>query len=243
MAERDGDERDVEQAVAAGLKSWLAKVRDAVMAPFRQHGLQPNPGAISQLDAAWRGEVDTIVSTLSRVADRSWNNVAGSPAVSRHAFVMSQLAQTENFLVRIPDEVYNLVFAEIADGVNAGESVPQVAQRVDKVLDWSGSENWPNRARVIARTEVTRANNAGTMGAGTEVARVTGKVVSKTWHAHSDDRTRTDHRVVDGQTVPFYQPFQVGTNHLMFPGDPAGPPDEVINCRCHMTIGEPSGRH
>ena len=83
--------------------------------------------------------------------------------------------------------------------------------------------------------------NAGVQGAGAENARVTGRILTKTWHSHHDDRTRTDHRVVDGHTVPFYEPFQVGASSLMFPGDPNGLPDEVINCRCHMTIGGPRG--
>jgi uncharacterized protein with gpF-like domain len=238
MASRDENEREMEAVVSSGLRGWLTKARDAVMRPFKQFRSQPDPAGVFQVEGQWQEEVATIVTRLGRIADRAWNETTGrTPAVSRHAFVMSQLAQTENFLVRIPDEVYHLVFAEIADAVNAGASLEQVAAKVDQVLDWTSSENWPNRARVIARTEVTRAMNAGVQGAGAEMARVTGRILTKTWRAHNDDRTRTDHHLVDGRTVPFYQPFPVGAGHLMFPGDPNGPADEVINCRCSMTIG------
>jgi uncharacterized protein with gpF-like domain len=243
MATRDDNEREMEAVVSSGLRGWLGKARDAVMRPFKQFRGQPDPTGVFQVQPQWQEEVATIVTRLGRIADRAWNETTGgTPSVSRHAFVMSQLAQTENFLVRIPDEVYNLVFAEIADAVNAGASLEQIAAKVDQVLDWTSSENWPNRARVIARTEVTRAMNAGVQGAGAEMARVTGRILSKTWHAHSDDRTRTDHRTVDGQKVPFHQPFQVGAWNLMFPGDPNGPADEVINCRCNMTIGNEVSR-
>lgn len=242
MATRDENERALEQTVSTSLHTWLAKARDAVMRPWRQFKQQPDPSGVYQVADQWKSEVDTIISKLGRIGEGAWNETTGTPSVSRHAFVMAQLAQTENFLARIPDEVYHLIFAEIADAVNAGASVEEVAQKVDAALDWTSSENWPNRARVIARTEVTRAMNAGVQGAGAEMSRVTGRILNKTWHAHNDDRTRTDHRLVDGQTVPFHQMFQVGAWNMRFPGDPDGPADEVINCRCHMTVGNEVSR-
>ena len=240
MATRDEDEKGLEQVVATGLKRWLGKARDAVMRPWRQFAMQPDPVGVFQTQQDWNDEVDTILTRVGRIAEGAWNE-AGGPPVSRHAFVMAQLAQTDNFLVRIPDEVYNLVFAEITDAVNAGASADQVASKVDTVLDYSGSERWPNRAQTIARTEVTRAMNAGVQGAGAELARVQGRVLTKRWVANHDERTRAAHRDADGQSVPFYQPFNVGGSSLMFPGDPSGAPDEVINCRCHMIIGSEGG--
>jgi uncharacterized protein with gpF-like domain len=166
----------------------------------------------------------------------AWSEATDVPPVSRHAFVVAQLATTQNFLVRIPDEVYNLVFAEITDGVNGGESVPAIAQRVDAVLETTRSERWRNRARVIAITEVTRAYGAGTIAAGLEQSRLSGRLLSKLWRTEHDDRVRASHRHVDGVTLPLYQPFMVGGYPLMFPGDPMGPADEVVNCRCDLVI-------
>ena len=40
------------------------------------------------------------------------------------------------------------------------------------------------------------------------------------------------HRAANGQTVGIHEDFIVGGAALAFPGDPAGPPEEVINCRC-----------
>lgn len=236
MASRDEAEREMEKTVASAFRSWLAKARDAVMAPWRASKIQPDPVAIFSTEAAWSDEVKTIGTQLGRIADRAWNEVANSPSVSRHAFVMSQLAQTENFLVRIPNDTYNLIFAEIADGVNGGESVDQIAHRVDDALTYDGRENWPARARTIAQTEVNRAMNAGIQGAGTEIARVTGTTPTKTWLAHHDEKTRVAHHGADGQQVPFYSPFDVGGEPLMFPGDPMGSPGNVINCRCSMVM-------
>lgn len=223
--------------VAKGLRGWLAKAKDAVLRPFRRDHLPPDPNAIYGLQSDWNDEVDTILATVSKISLRAWSQATNVPPVSRHAFIMASLADTKNLMVRLPDEVANLVFAEITDGLNAGENVDQVATRVGNVLDWTASERWPGRARTIARTEATRARNAGTVAAGTEQARVTGRILTKTWRAHHDEKTRIPHAQADGQTQPFWAPFMVGGEPLMFPGDPNGTPENVINCRCDTTIG------
>lgn len=237
MAGRDGDERELERVVAPRLRRWLGNVADAVLRPFRAYGGLPDVNAVYGQQAEWDDSVETILATISRISLGAWSEATDVPPVSRHSFIMASLADARNFLVAIPDEVADLVFAEITDGLNAGEAVNQVADRVDRVLSWTASERWPGRARTIAWTETTRARGAGTLAAGTEQARVTGRVLSKTWRAHNDEKTRTAHLEADNQTVPFWAPFQVGGENLMAPGDPTGSPENVINCRCDMTIG------
>lgn len=51
-----------------------------------------------------------------------------------------------------------------------------------------------------------------------------------------DARTRETHRDADGQRVRVGEPFTVGDAKLDYPGDPVGPPGEVINCRCSMAF-------
>ena len=242
MPSRDENENQLAGTVGASLRRWLTRARDVVMRPFRSAGAMPDPDAIFSAQPAWDAEVETILTHIGRIAMDAWSQATDVPPVSRHAFVMAQLAFTQNFLVRIPDEVYNLVFAEIVDGVNAGESVPQVAQRVDQVLTYTGSERWPNRARTIAQTETTRAYGAGTVAAGLEQSRVTGRLLRKRWDSRHDTRVREGHREVDGQILPLGMPFYVDGWPLMFPGDPTGPPETVINCRCKLLILNEEGR-
>lgn len=237
---RDGDERRLFSVVKAALDRFINAARDKVMAPFRSWGGMPDPTGVFLAQDQWN--TDTILTTIGQIAMGAWSEATDVPPVSRHAFVMAQLATTQNFLVRIPDEVYNLVFAEITDGVNRGESVPAIAARVDAVLETTGSERWRNRARVIAVTETTRALGAGTTAAGLEQSRVTGRLLQKRWRTEHDDRVRPAHRAVDGVTLPLYQPFMVGGYPLMFPGDPMGPADEVVNCRCDLVIVNEGGR-
>lgn len=87
------------------------------------------------------------------------------------------------------------------------------------------------RRAAIARTEVVRVHNASTM-----YAAMRSGAAAKEWIAKNDNKTRHTHRI--GRTwgapyiVPIYEPFIVGGAALMYPGDPAGPPEEVVNCRC-----------
>jgi len=239
---REQDESRLAGVVGAALRRWLIQAQGAVMAPWRRHRLQPDPTAIFQVQGAWNDEVGTILTDIGQIAMGAWSQATDVPPVSRHSFVMSQLAQTENFLVQIPDEVYNLVFAEITDAVNTGADNEQVAGRVDRVLEYSGSERWPNRARVIAQTEVTRAYGAGTLAAGIEQSRVTGRLLQKRWDTEHDMRVRSSHREVDGQVRDLGMPYYVDGFPLMFPGDPIGPPETVINCRCNLVILNERGR-
>jgi uncharacterized protein with gpF-like domain len=240
MPRRDDEER-LRDVVAGGLRRWLEQARQAVMAPWRQHRIPPDPTAIYSTQGAWQGELDTILTTIGRIALSAWSQATDVPPVSRHSFVVASLAQTENLLVRIPDEVYNLVFAEITDAVNAGESLEQVAERVDRVLTYTDSERWPNRAKVIAQTETTRAYGAGTLAAGMEQSRVTGRLLRKRWDTRDDSKVRSPHREVDGEVRDLSMPFYVDGFPMQFPGDPIAPADLVCGCRCNLVIVNEEG--
>ena len=239
---RSDDERNLAGVVGAAFRRWLGQARAAVMAPWRQYRVQPDPTGAYRAQQSWDAEVDSIMTVIGRIAMNAWSQATDVAPVSRHAFVMAQLAETQNFLVRIPDEVYELVFAEITDAVNEGATVDQVAERVDRVLSHTDSERWPGRARVIAQTETTRAYGAGTLAAGMEQSRLSGRLLQKRWDTEHDTRVRASHREVDGQVLDLFMPFYVDGYQLMFPGDPVGPPETVINCRCDLAILNERGR-
>lgn len=98
------------------------------------------------------------------------------------------------------------------------------------------------RARLIARTEATRAMNSGSMLA----AAAAPIAVRKTWVSAQTNRTRRvprdqfDHFHMDRKVAEFDKPFEVptkmgGFEMLQFPGDPAGSAGNVCNCRCMCT--------
>jgi hypothetical protein len=50
------------------------------------------------------------------------------------------------------------------------------------------------------------------------------------WISTLDGRTRPTHWSVDGARVPLGSTFTVGQAQLRYPGDPSGPPEEIMNC-------------
>lgn len=236
-------ENRIFRIVVDWLQRFIDAVRRAVMRPFREYQAAPDPSGVYMNTLLWTQGVDAITEALVPVMMESYDNLLRDHnpgqkelVTSTEAFARTQLAETKNLLARIPDEIYNLVFAELTEGINEGEHIPELAARIDRVLETSGSERWKNRARVIAITETNRAYNAGAYAAALRSQQLERTTLYKQWIASRDERTRPTHRAADGQRVPVSQPFIVGDSPLMFPGDPTGPPDEVINCRCSLSV-------
>jgi HK97 family phage portal protein len=85
------------------------------------------------------------------------------------------------------------------------------------------------RAARIARTESGIAGNAGINEGFIQAG-----VEKKRWISSRDEKVRASHEAADGQEIPVGDPFEVGGFMLEHPGDPGGPPEEIINCRCTM---------
>jgi len=85
-----------------------------------------------------------------------------------------------------------------------------------------------SRAQTIARTE---SHSAAAYAAQMSVES-TGVEMRREWVTAVDERAREDHIMADGQIVGMNEPFIVGDSALMYPGDPDGSAEQVINCRC-----------
>jgi SPP1 gp7 family putative phage head morphogenesis protein len=85
-----------------------------------------------------------------------------------------------------------------------------------------------SRAQTIARTETHAAANY----AAEEAFLSTGIEARREWVTAVDERTRESHVEADGQIVALHEPFIVDGEELMYPGDPSGSAENVINCRC-----------
>lgn len=229
-------ERQIRRAFWAALSGWLVETARRVL-----RGQRPDLEVIWARTPAWSDAVDQVVRGAVRPAMGSaYEAVLGRDFPwEQRAFSSAYLAEVRNRLVRVPDEVYDMVAGQVAQGVNLGEGIPKIADRVDNVLSTTESERWPNRATVVARTESIGALNAGRFDAFRVVSEQTEDPMEKMWLATTDFRTRDTHRAADGQRVPVGEPFEVGGFELDFPGDPNGPAQEVIQCRCTMLLVEP----
>ena len=137
----------------------------------------------------------------------------------------------------IKNTVKSICKSELKEGMDLGESPAQLASRIkDKI------ENIiPNRATVIARTEVVGAGNAGDYYGAMD----SGLNLEKHWLTVRDGKEREWHSSVDGQVRDMDEPFDVPNRdgvieQLMFPLDSSlgASADNIIQCRCVMTYSK-----
>ena len=110
--------------------------------------------------------------------------------------------------------------------------LPNTSNRIRNTLIGFGL--W--RASLIARTEVHRTASWANEQTALQM-NIAGTV--KEWVAVQDERTRITHAFADGQTIDINSKFVVGGVPLKYPGDPAGGPEETINCRCVVVYTTP----
>ena len=116
--------------------------------------------------------------------------------------------------------------SELTTAILKGESIPKIAKRLKSV-----AEGYLGDTIRIARTETTRVENSARQAVGDEGKRL-GFTMWKRWVATADERTRPDHAAADGQEVPNDEPFEVGGELMMYPGDISlgASAGNVVNC-------------
>lgn len=226
---------EYEALVAAGLVLVVAQAAEEV----EHNNLSSlSAAAVDLITRLWNEYVDAklipaltvSMSDAGEEVARSLTSVLGDlPFLNEPLGTQVYLAQAKNRLVGIGNELWFNARTAIAKGLDAGEDIPTIAGRVR-----DAAEVTEPRARVIARTESHGARNTVNAASVRRVATAFSgsNAFARRWQAAEDERTRPTHVVADGQTVGLNEPFTVGGASLDFPGDPAGPPSEVINCRC-----------
>lgn len=249
-------EREVERAIGRALarrrQATLANITArALTAALDHHApitFEPDDPADARLELAvtaagpfdedeWDTDVDEEVrAVIEGMLDELSRGVVGAFQLGDNAGlilgridVASQVDHFVRLVTGIGPDLARRIHDELAQGVGLGESIPQIAERVDGVFAMA-----ERRATLIARTETNRAANAGLSTAAGEIHRELPLV--KTWLATEDERTRDDHADTDGQTVPYDEAFDVGGEAAMFPCDPDLSAEQACNCRCTLTF-------
>lgn len=152
------------------------------------------------------------------------------------------ITESPDLLPPIPKSKLNLakarawdqkrITASITQSILQGESIPDAAKRL------TGTVGMMKESSVrAARTAITGAENAGRIQSYRR-AEDLGIKLEQQWLATLDDRTRFEHRLLDGEHVPVGEKFHVpgyGSEYdVEFPGDPGGLPEMVYNCRCTL---------
>ena len=128
-------------------------------------------------------------------------------------------------IAQISDTTRAQIMTQISIGQKAGLGQREIAKLISSNAALIGRQ----RGALIARTETHGAGNFGAK----KQAESTGLNLRREWIAASQPgRTRDTHAEADGDVVGMDEPFIVGGVELNYPGDPSGPAEEVINCRC-----------
>lgn len=131
-------------------------------------------------------------------------------------------------ITKIEGTTLALLRDELEKAARDGLSIPQTAVRLRTIAP----EFTALRATMIARTEIIAASNLGARAG----AIATGRPLNHVWIATPGPRTRPSHISANGQTRDVNEPFQVGGQSLMFPGDSSlgASAWNLVNCRCSI---------
>jgi HK97 family phage portal protein len=128
----------------------------------------------------------------------------------------------------INQTTFETLKGSLQEGLEEGATYDELVDRVKEVFDDASQ----SRAETIATTETNTAVNTGRHEGMKEA-----KVELKAWKAANLSNVRATHAAAErdySDGIPLDTPFRVGGYDLMYPADPAGPPQEVINCRCFV---------
>lgn len=174
-----------------------------------------------------------LVESASKV-DTSYslyNRSAVERLVRKEPQILPMMSdKVKNEIITKNLEVWNgqKLTSALTQGILQGESIPKVAQRFRDVAGMDYKQSIRN-----ARTSMTSAQNGGRLDAYMRTAEM-GIKQKKQWVATIDDRTRHEHRELDGQRVELDEPFEVEGYEIMYPADPSADAEMVYNCRCAM---------
>lgn len=131
--------------------------------------------------------------------------------------------ESATYIKEINNTTLDAVRQQLSEGVANGESIDDIALRINAVFDDANAR----RSITIARTETGRAANFATV----EGMKQSG-VKEKEWLATRDERVRDAHLAMDRQVQPVDKPFIAPDGSTaMYPGG-FGIAGLDVNCRC-----------
>lgn len=179
-------------------------------------------------------DVETFAAQRRRALEEGFDTLAPAVEDALRAF------GADEWFIPILDaaiEVWNST--QIAEGSDLRVSSAFLSELSASLEQTSAPSDPPDEVQVrrIANWVAVYAINASTMAAASAVE---GELVLLEWVTMEDEDVRALHVPLNGVQVPVGERFQVGESELRYPGEPIGPPEVWINCRClaRPVVGE-----
>lgn len=234
-------EREVGAAVDTAVATFLVRARDAVLGTNVSADASPSdlPPSLDRWPSAqvWDDLVRQHIQPAIGVAfDSAFDVAARTDLLEHHRYRQTYMDEVYDRLSTSlwPNDAFEQVRGDLAEGLDAGESIPQLRDRVSAAL---GVDRHSHQAERIARTEAHSATEGGSWSAEMAWQEASGEQLFHLWDASRDSRTRREHANAHNQIRAITDPFRVGGYNLRYPGDPAGPAHLTIRCRCTRLTG------
>lgn len=129
---------------------------------------------------------------------------------------------------------WNTIYAEAGsdDGPAQAAAADQFAADLQSALEQTSTK--PGLVTDSQVETTTRWVSTFTINNATMAAAATTPGARVRWTTMRDEDVRTSHRALEGQTRPAGATFEVDGASLHYPGEPVGPPEAWINCRCTL---------
>jgi uncharacterized protein with gpF-like domain len=211
---------------------------------YRQHHAVPNHvhqnhrQAVAGILEAHYKEVAPIFGSLAVQPVKARKKRMETKALPRNVFQSAMLEWAYSKSLQAAQSISDTDQDDVQDiigkGLEDGLGIEEIAS---DIADLTGLTNY--RAATIARTETHAAATYGAIEEARQTSQEIGIQLVKEWLPTLDDRTRPDHAAMaDYGPIPLDEKFQVGDSEMDRPGDPSAPADQLINCRCSLSIVE-----
>ncbi len=137
--------------------------------------------------------------------------------------VAKVLKQFQNRMEDINNTTYESIKSIIQSAYDEGLSVDEVSTAIKQEYNFINKV----RSKRIAKTEMN-----GIVNAGNWLGAKQGGATHKEWICAFLPDSRLDHQRADSDKVKIGEPFIVGDDLMMYPGDPNASVGNVVNCYC-----------
>jgi hypothetical protein len=176
-------------------------------------------------------DVDTFAAERRRILERSDERFA---KVVSAALTRVGIPRWEDPIVGMALDIFDETVAEESD--QPGQVIDDMREEFERELrETLGKTKQMSAEQRDAQAErLVKWLSTYSVNAGTEAATTSDPdgAVGLEWVTMGDNNVRPVHVETNGETVPSGLPFDVGGYELLFPGQPVGPPEIWINCRC-----------